>query len=316
MDFNNCNYCGKPFVKKRNQMFCGVVCSNKSPSHRKIKGITKNKNCEICNTEFYASPALIKRGGGQTCSYKCRWDRKKKQLEPINIERNKQKEKIKNEKNKVIEDLKLIKNKCKVCDKQKVGLSKFCSNECKIKDKPKSTKIKKQCLNCGKDIFVVNAVSLYGYGKFCSSSCSSIMRIKNHKSHFVNSVGGKREDLNNVYFRSTWEANYARYLNFLIKNGEVIKWEFEPETFIFDKIKKGTKSYLPDFKVYYTKNPDKPIYIEIKGYMDARSKTKIERMKRYFPNIELRVIEGKEYRQLANQVKDIIPNWEIRKNGL
>ena len=33
--------------------------------------------------------------------------------------------------------------------------------------------------------------------------------------------GGKREDLGGLYVRSAWEANYCRYLSWLIEQGEI-----------------------------------------------------------------------------------------------
>src|SRR5215471_1288173 len=64
--------------------------------------------------------------------------------------------------------------------------------------------------------------------------------------------GGRRKDLDDRYFRSSWEANYARYLNFLKSRGEIHDWQYESNTFWFHKIKRGTRSYTPDFKVWQT----------------------------------------------------------------
>ncbi len=50
--------------------------------------------------------------------------------------------------------------------------------------------------------------------------------------------------------RSTWEMNYAHYLDWLKKKKEIKKWEYEPDTFWFKNIRRGTCSYLPDFKIY------------------------------------------------------------------
>lgn len=107
-----------------------------------------------------------------------------------------------------------------------------------------------------------------------------------------------------VYFRSKWEANYALYLDFLIKNKEIENWEFEPETFFFEKIKLGTRSYRPDFKVF--NNDGTFEYHEVKGYMDARSKTKLKRMTKYFPNIKLILIERAFYMSLLMNLKGVI----------
>jgi hypothetical protein len=107
-----------------------------------------------------------------------------------------------------------------------------------------------------------------------------------------------------VYFRSKWEANYALYLDFLIKQGEIKDWEFESETFFFENIKLGTRSYRPDFKVF---NPDDSVeYHEVKGYMDARSKTKLKRMAKYFPDVKLILIERTFYMDMVKKMKGII----------
>src|SRR6478735_2231686 len=52
-----------------------------------------------------------------------------------------------------------------------------------------------------------------------------------------------------TFFRSKWEANYALYLDFLVKTKVIKDWEFEAQTFFFEKIKSGTKKYIPDFKI-------------------------------------------------------------------
>lgn len=116
-------------------------------------------------------------------------------------------------------------------------------------------------------------------------------------------IGGQR-----IFARSRWEANYARYLEFLIHQGHVLKWEHEPETFWFEKIKRGVRSYLPDFRV--TLSSGLTEFHEVKGWMDPRSKTKIKRMAKYHPSIKLRVIDGKSMSALNRQVGRIIKDWE------
>lgn len=126
----------------------------------------------------------------------------------------------------------------------------------------------------------------------------------------LRSVSGKRSDLDNRFFRSAWEANYARYLNWLVGRGEISRWEYETETFEFSKIKRGSRFYTPDFKVIF---PDGRFeFHEIKGYMDQRSATKLKRMKKYFPGVPLLLIDGPAYRQLAAQLGPVLPYWEGR----
>jgi len=116
-------------------------------------------------------------------------------------------------------------------------------------------------------------------------------------------IGGKRK-----YYRSRWEANYARVLEWMKQKGEVLEWAHESETFWFEGIKRGCVSYLPDFRVKYCDS--KVEYHEVKGWMDDRSKTKIKRMAKYHPSVVLRVIDGKAYKTLTKQMAGLIHDWE------
>lgn len=95
-----------------------------------------------------------------------------------------------------------------------------------------------------------------------------------------------------IYMRSEWEIRYARYLEWLRDRCVVKSWKYEPKTFWFPKIKRGVRSFKPDFFV-------KPVhgtsyYVEVKGWMDKRSATKLKRMAKYYPKIVIRVI-GKDW---------------------
>jgi hypothetical protein len=119
---------------------------------------------------------------------------------------------------------------------------------------------------------------------------------------------GKREDLGGLYVRSSWEANYARYLNWLVIQGSIKSWQYEPDEFIFEEIKRGCRSYLPDFKIF---NLDGTIeYHEVKGWMDQKSATKLKRMAKYYPDIKIIVIDSDAYKILRRDIKIFIPNWE------
>ena len=128
------------------------------------------------------------------------------------------------------------------------------------------------------------------------------------KSRTGRGRGGKRADLNDLYVRSSWEANWARYLNWLMSIGEIEKWEYEPDTFQFEGIKRGSRFYTPDFRVV---NKDGSIeYHEVKGYMDQRSATKLKRMAKYYPEIKIVLIDKKPYYAVARSVRGFIANWE------
>lgn len=107
-------------------------------------------------------------------------------------------------------------------------------------------------------------------------------------------IGGKQ-----FYFRSLWEANYALYLEFLLNKGLIKEWRFESETFWFEKIKRGVRSYLPDFKI--TNKDDSTEFHEVKGYMDSKSVTKIKRMKTYYPKVKLIIIDQACYKDIIKK---------------
>ena len=128
---------------------------------------------------------------------------------------------------------------------------------------------------------------------------------------------GYRQDLK-VSVRSGWEANCLRWLNKKNK-----KWQYEPKVFVFEGIKKGCMSYLPDIYL-----PEDDLWIEIKGHLRSQDKVKIRRFQKYFPNEfkRLRVIcnanskADEFYKELGIPIlayyndlkvnKNEIPNWE------
>jgi len=158
-------------------------------------------------------------------------------------------------------------------------------------------------------------------------SRSASLRIRQNKSTGTKtSVSGKRNDLNNVFFRSSWEANYARYLNH-----ENIPWEFEPKTFYFKNIKRGSLSYTPDF---YLKNEG--CFVELKGYFNSKDRGKIKRFKKQYPKefsklrFVINTLKGKgydfiislnekaiiySYKDIEKEFKNKINHWEFSSNS-
>lgn len=118
---------------------------------------------------------------------------------------------------------------------------------------------------------------------------------------------GKRPDLGDIHFRSAWEANAARWLNWRQAQGEIAKWEFEPKSFVFSGVTRGVVYYLPDFRVTY---PDGRVeYLEIKGRETSKDRTKYKRMRSHYPEVVLKVLGPVEYKALCLKFKDL-PNWE------
>ena len=197
--------------------------------------------------------------------------------------------------------------------------ARFCSLACtnvwQRRDRPNLGVQRKersvvQCIVCGKDVRVVP--SRVDRIRTCSPECSrKYVRVTMlPRSVYSNRKIGKRPDLGGQFFRSSWEANYARFLNWLKAAGEIRCWEYEADTFWFEAIRRGVRSYTPDFKV--TDATGAIYYVEVKGWMDPKSATKIKRMAKYHPSIDFRVVDAKAYKALARQVAGLIPEWEGR----
>lgn len=117
-------------------------------------------------------------------------------------------------------------------------------------------------------------------------------------------IGNKRN-----YYRSRWEANYARYLQVFKEKKQIHDWEHEPKTFWFEKIKRGVRSYLPDFRVWT--DPKNYYYVEVKGYWDQRSRTKVKRFKRYYPHEKLVLRDALWFKENTKNIKLLITSWEM-----
>lgn len=331
-----CQKCGKTIENK--WTFKRTYCSRECKSAVQRTGITvKTYKCEICFKEFVRplTGNKIKRFCSKQCSHiwgkqhleeyyrdkrehgkissVCAACGKEYQVYKKELERGR---KLCSRKciTKYCQD-KLIISSCLYCKKEmklrpfqpKTGKGKFCNIKCSIEYQKINGNTLVSCAICGTQFKVVNSRLKNGNGRFCSMSCRNrhllINRIIGHKNGHR---GGKRDDLG-IYVRSSWEANYARYLNWLKDKGEIISWEYEVDTFWFEGIKRGNVAYTPDFKV--TEKDGSIIYHEVKGYMDDKSKVKLNRMAKYHPDIKIIIIGHKEYKELK-KIKQLIPNWE------
>lgn len=116
-------------------------------------------------------------------------------------------------------------------------------------------------------------------------------------------IGGKRH-----YFRSKWEMNYARYLEYLKQRDAIVEWEYEPHTFWFEKIKRGVRCYTPDFRI--TALDGSQYFDEVKGWMDKRSATKLKRMKKYHPATTINLVQGDWFKSANKRYSGLIDGWE------
>lgn len=89
------------------------------------------------------------------------------------------------------------------------------------------------------------------------------------------------------YFRSNWEIELAELLTEL-----EIEFEYEPKRFYYRAEK---ESYLPDF--YLT---ELDCWIEVKGWMDERSKKRIKLFRKYQKNEAFFLYEKEERTLILN----------------
>lgn len=176
---------------------------------------------------------------------------------------------------------------------------------------------RRTCELCGKRFYAAPIYVRRGGARFCSNDCRT-RNVALHPELYPQvrtrrAITGRRADLNNRFFRSTWEANYARYLNWLISVGDIKSWEYEVDTFEFIAIKRGTRFYTPDFKV--TERNGTTVYHEVKGWMDPKSKTRLARMAKYYPAVKLILIDKDAYYAIAKTAKHLVSNWETQSVG-
>lgn len=116
-------------------------------------------------------------------------------------------------------------------------------------------------------------------------------------NHNPNGFGksGKRKDLNNQFFRSTWEANFARILNYI-----GIEWEYEICRFKFNDCSLLIDFYLPQFDMW----------VEVKGYFKDITFKQFNKMHLEYPNENVKILDGKGYKKLTKMFKLLIKEWE------
>ena len=118
----------------------------------------------------------------------------------------------------------------------------------------------------------------------------------------INKPTHRFDDGRQITFRSNWECNYAFYLEWLKKNKEIKDWEYEPERYYFDAKEGNTiiriGDYLPDFRI--TNNDGTKYLVEIKGY--KQGVRKLQRMKKYHPEIKVEMVGKAEYADLKRKV--------------
>lgn len=112
-------------------------------------------------------------------------------------------------------------------------------------------------------------------------------------------------DKDPIYFRSSWEYYYAIFLSKLKKEGKILDFLHEPKCFWFNEIKRGVRSYLPDFCIVHLNGSEE--WSEVKGYQDSKSITKMKRMAKYYPEVNIRLVDGEWFKKNLKACKALEP---------
>jgi len=133
-------------------------------------------------------------------------------------------------------------------------------------------------------------------GKYVSPERIRALSQAAMKSQSIHSRSKKgfREDLDS-FFRSTWEANYARYLNHV-----GIKWKYESITYNLTE----NKTYTPDFIL------DDGTIVEVKGWLTKQGKEKLDLFRKEYPDAKIVVVDRKAYNELKKLYQFKLEKWE------
>ena len=130
----------------------------------------------------------------------------------------------------------------------------------------------------------------------------------NSSKLYTNSQGYRVIAGRRIYFRSSWEVNFALTAQYWKEKNVIKESEYEPKPFWFENIKRGVRSYKPDFKI--TLPDERHYWVEVKGYMDSKSATKIKRLRKDYPDEKLVVLEKKWFDRFKKDFYFLSKNWE------
>lgn len=136
------------------------------------------------------------------------------------------------------------------------------------------------------------------------------------------SKGGFRADLGREY-RSSWEANIHRLLNWFKENGVPLTGKhisYETVYVEFNHRRGGPSGYHPDFVLYMASSicvegrTYHKAHIEITGFRDQKKQLKMQRLIEDYGNkngIMMIEITQDIYYMLEQSYSSVIPNWEV-----
>jgi hypothetical protein len=267
--------------------YCSIRCKKdwyKIPDN----GTKQEIECKICCYKFYLPASQAK--NRVTCSKTCY----AKYMSLVNSRHAK------------------LEKKCDSCSKtfelNENSTQKFCSPSCFTK----SLRNRKDvfCEVCNVKLTVKKSATTRFCNKICARKGQSLGLIKSH----INGRTGWRTDIqDSPYFKSSFEADYARYC--IYKN---IRFEYEKN--VFEAEVDGKKRfYTPDFFL-----PDSNEFIELKGVRESENifskmlnSNSASRESLKSKNVEIRVVYMNDFYSMLKSldIYDKIPNLENKNYG-
>ena len=214
--------------------YCSIECKKANKKNILTKKSILLK-CEYCLIDYYKPPSQA--GNSRFCSRLC-----------ANRKYSQNSKKIRHAEN------------CLFCNasldvietnKRRIIKRKYCDAKC-FSLSQRTTR-KQVCCEICKKIFECLETKLK---RFCSRNCQYSAQSAGLVKLPTNGRAGYRTDLpKNMRFKSSFEADYARYCNFIGK-----KFEYEPSTFEITLNNGKIKRYTPDFYL-----PEFNLYVETKA---------------------------------------------------
>jgi len=265
---------------KCNKKYCSDECK-KSLKKSATSDLRIAHVCQECEVTYYLPKSLSKQT--HFCSRICqnRAQAKKNIIERISI---------------------FCKNCSSSFDVVKTSNRKYCSLACSQQASKASTREIVSCQMCGSNFEKYKSNTTRFCGRNCQYAAQSSGLIK------INTHGrsGKRSDLNDLYFRSSLEADYARYCEHI-----GIPYLFEPKTFVVNLAPNVVKYYTPDFY-----HPDQDLYVETKaGRPDGAYEDNLKAVKDLQQQgIAISVVFMNDFYEMLKSkgLYDVIPNLERR----
>jgi endogenous inhibitor of DNA gyrase (YacG/DUF329 family) len=269
---STCKKCGKDF-RYYTGSSSGNFCSKECRKKYYVKKIT----CKICGNIFEDAPSSTK----ICCSKECSKQNKSNSMKIAHAKKPKQGN--------------FIVIVCFNCQKPfeyfsypSKPIKKFCSIKCYGQYQKGKTLEERYGVKKAKE--TKDKI------KLTKSKTHEGISTVTHKL-YPKGIYGRRPDLNNQFFRSTWEANFARICNLY-----GTKWEYEPKKF-----------WLPELEAYYYPDfylPEINIYIEITGWENNLKKLKLESFAKNYPNISIIHIIGEIWYKYFRPYSLLLKEWE------